>query len=66
MEETIHMCPLTRKFCAEGDVVMKRTENDWTSALWREGVGSSVQQRGWPESRTRAVCNTRRKGGHSL
>lgn len=43
MEETIHMCPLTRKFCAEGDVVMKRKENDWTSALRREGVGSSVQ-----------------------
>lgn len=44
MEEIIHMCPLTRKFCAEGDVVMKRKkENDWTSALRREGVGSSIQ-----------------------
>ena len=28
----------------QGDVVMKRKkENDWTSALRREGVGSSVQ-----------------------
>jgi len=40
MEEIIHMCTLTGKFFVEWDVVMKRKkENDWTSALRREGGG---------------------------
>lgn len=65
MGEIMHMCMLMGQVCVAGDVAMRgKEENDWSSVLRREGVGSGVQWRGWPESRARAVHNTRRKDGH--
>ena len=61
----MHMFTLMGQVCVAADVAMRgKEENDCSSALRREGVGSGVQWRGWPESRARAVPNTRRKDGH--